>query len=247
MYNQFANVYDFFNEEADYDALFEAVHSRLLQHGVRDGIVAELTLRLAAAGYDMIGVDLSPEMLSVLREKAQDAADAGDAGSKRLLLLNQDLTQLDLYGTVQAAVCTFDTLNHIGPAARFAQAVQRAALFIEPGGVFVFDMNTPYKHAHVLGNHTFTLKALDGTCVWKNHYDNAQARTEISITVSDADGALFTEEFWEYSYTLAQVEDACAKAGLRIESVQDGETFGPLEAKSQRFFVTAVKLEGQNP
>lgn len=68
----------------------------------------ELTLRLAAAGYDMIGVDLSPEMLSVLREKAWET------GQEGLLLLCQDIAELDLYGTVRAAVSTFDTFNHIG-------------------------------------------------------------------------------------------------------------------------------------
>ena len=76
-YEAFAGVYDAFNEDADYDSLFRYVCGVLRAHGVEDGIVAdlgcgtgELTLRLAAAGYDMIGVDLSPEMLSVLREKA---------------------------------------------------------------------------------------------------------------------------------------------------------------------------------
>lgn len=246
MYNQFANVYDYFNGDADYDALFSAVHGALQAHGIADGIVAdlgcgtgELTLRLAAAGYDMIGVDLSPEMLSVLRDKAQQAADAGDAGAKRLLLLNQDLTALDLYGTVRAAVSTFDTLNHIGPYERFAAAVARAALFIEPGGLFLFDMNTPYKHRTVLADNTFTLEALDGRCVWRNAYCEADARTDISIEVSDAHGVLFDEQFCEYSYTRAQIGQACADAGLAVLDVCDGEHFSPLTDTSERFFITA--------
>ena len=99
-YEAFAGVYDAFNEDADYDALFRYVCGVLRAHGVEDGIVAdlgcgtgELTLRLAAAGYDMIGVDLSPEMLSVLREKAWET------GQEGLLLLCQDIAELDLYGT----------------------------------------------------------------------------------------------------------------------------------------------------
>ena len=144
-YEAFAGVYDAFNEDADYDALFRYVCGVLRAHGVEDGIVAdlgcgtgELTLRLAAAGYDMIGVDLSPEMLSVLREKAWET------GQEGLLLLCQDIAELDLYGTVRAAVSTFDTFNHIGPAEKFRRALCRAALFVEPGGLVLFDMNTPY-------------------------------------------------------------------------------------------------------
>ena len=77
----------------------------------------------------MIGVDLSPEMLSVLREKAWET------GQEGLLLLCQDIAELDLYGTVRAAVSTFDTFNHIGPAEKFRRALCRAALFVEPGGL----------------------------------------------------------------------------------------------------------------
>ena len=154
-YEAFAGVYDAFNEDADYDSLFRYVCGVLRAHGVEDGIVAdlgcgtgELTLRLAAAGYDMIGVDLSPEMLSVLREKAWET------GQEGLLLLCQDIAELDLYGTVRAAVSTFDTFNHIGPAEKFRRALCRAALFVEPGGLVLFDMNTPYKHARIVSGAT---------------------------------------------------------------------------------------------
>lgn len=143
-YGIFADFYDFFNEDADYDVLSEQVLAALREHGVSDGIVidlgcgtGELTLRLAQAGYDMIGVDASEEMLSVLQEKEFELGMSG------VLLLHQELQTLDLYGTVRAAVSTFDTFNHIGPVDEFERALCRASLFLEPGGVFVFDMNTP--------------------------------------------------------------------------------------------------------
>ena len=88
----------------------------------------DLTLALAKAGYDMIGIDLSEEMLCILREKVYEQ------GRQGILLLQQNLCALDLYGTVHAAVSTFDTLNHIGSYAQFERAVCRSALFIEPGG-----------------------------------------------------------------------------------------------------------------
>ena len=115
-YGAFADIYDAFNEDANYDALAEYILRQLRAHGIHSGIVADLgcgtgdlTLALAKAGYDMIGIDLSEEMLCILREKMYEQ------GRQGILLLQQNLCALDLYGTVHAAVSTFDTLNHIGP------------------------------------------------------------------------------------------------------------------------------------
>ena len=120
-YNEFAYFYDEFNGEADYDALYGYITDELKAHGITDGILADLgcgtgdlTLMLTQAGYDVIGIDRSEEMLSVLREKADELGLTG-----RLLLLKQDLLDLDLYGTIRAAVSTFDTFSHIGPQENF--------------------------------------------------------------------------------------------------------------------------------
>ena len=143
-YNEFAYFYDEFNEDADYQALFQAVKEQLHSHGIQDGIVVDLgcgtgdlTLMLSQAGYDMIGVDLSEEMLAVLREKAAELE------IPDLLLLNQNLLDLDLFGTIRSAVSTFDTFDHIGPLPMFETAIEKAAFFMEMDGVFLFAVNTP--------------------------------------------------------------------------------------------------------
>lgn len=132
-YNEFAYFYDEFNGEADYDALYGYITDELKAHGITDGILADLgcgtgdlTLMLTQAGYDVIGIDRSEEMLSVLREKADELGLTG-----RLLLLKQDLLDLDLYGTIRAAVSTFDTYSHIGPQENFEKAIRKAAYFME--------------------------------------------------------------------------------------------------------------------
>ena len=160
-YNEFAYFYDEFNGEADYDALYSHIHSQLEAHGIRDGILAdlgcgtgELTLMLTQAGYDMIGIDQSEEMLCVVRDKAEQLGLSGG-----LLLLRQDLLKLDLYGTIRAAVSTFDTFNHIPD---LDTAIANAGFFMEKGGVFLFDMNTPYKHQNVLGENEFTFEDISG-------------------------------------------------------------------------------------
>lgn len=243
-YNGFAWFYDEFNVKADYDALYQYVLGQLGGHDIRDGILADLgcgtgdlTLMLAQAGYDMIGVDQSEEMLAVLRQKADDLEIA-----QGLLLLHQDLLQLDLYGTIRAAVSTFDTFNHIGPAPRFFEAVARAGFFMEKGGVFLFDLNTPYKHREVLANRSLTLEAPDAVCRWQNRYDAAAGRVDISLDILDTEtGERWAEAFPEYSYSLDEARAALTGAGFALECVRDGEDFGPLRPDSQRMILTAIK------
>ncbi len=242
-YNEFAYFYDEFNDDANYEALFAAVKQRLQKYDIQDGIVVDLgcgtgdlTLMLAQAGYDMIGVDLSEEMLAVLREKATELEITD------LLLLNQNLLDLDLFGTIRAAVSTFDTFNHIGPLPRFEQAIAKAAFFMEKDGVFLFDVNTPYKHKEILANETFELESEDARCVWSNHLEPEQQRTAISIEMIYHDtGESFREEFFEYWYELEQIREICSRYGLRIEEVCDGEDFGVCRPDSQRWLITAVK------
>lgn len=243
-YNEFAYFYDELNEAADYDALYQYVVSELAAHGINDGLLAdlgcgtgELTLMLSQAGYDVIGIDRSEEMLSVLREKADELGMTG-----KVLLLQQDLLQLDLYGTIRAAVSTFDTYNHIGPRENFEKAIANAAFFMEKDGVFVFDLNTPYKHANVLGGQTFDLDAEDALCHWTNQYDDASGRVDIRIEIRDKEtGDTWKEEFSEYSYSLPDVEALLDKYGFTVARVADGEDFGPVRPDSQRWIITAVK------
>ena len=244
-YQEFAYFYDEFNGAADYDALFAYVTGELKAHGIQDGIVAdfgcgtgELTLMLAQAGYDMIGIDVSEEMLSVLRDKA----DALGLPLTNPMLLCQDLLQLDLYGTIRAAVSTFDTYNHIGPLENFEKAIAKAAFFMEKDGVFIFDLNTPYKHQKILAGETFDIEAEDAECHWTNHFDAATGRVDITIDIDYHEtGEHFHEQFYEYTYDRDPIRAALEKHGFVLEKVCDGESFGPLTEESERYFFCAVK------
>ena len=132
-YNEFAYFYDEFNGEADYDALYEQIQQELNAHDIREGILAdlgcgtgELTLMLTQAGYDMIGIDQSEEMLCVVRDKAEQLGLSG-----KLLLLQQDLLKLDLYGTIRGAVSTFDTFNHIPDLDTIRAALEKHGFVLE--------------------------------------------------------------------------------------------------------------------
>lgn len=242
-YNEFAYFYDEFNGEADYDALFEYINKALRLHGLEGGIVVDLgcgtgdlTLMLVQAGYDMIGIDQSEEMLAVLRDKADQLE-----VQERLLLLRQNILNLDLYGTVNAAISTFDTYNHIPPE-QFEAAVAKAGFFMEKGGVFVFDLNTPYKHRQVLANNQFSVETPDAACFWASHYDESAGRVDLDVHIRyEETDEEFDERFSEYTYPLDQVEATLRACGFELEDVRDGEDFGPLRDDSHRMILTAVK------
>lgn len=246
-YSEFAYWYDALNAEADYDRLSEWITQTLQKHAVFDGIVAdlgcgtgEISLRLHNAGYDMIAVDISYDMLSVFREKMLEN------NYNEILLLQQDLAELDLYGTIRAAISTFDTFNHM-PKDKLEQAFQKISLFMEPGGLFLFDTNTSYKHQSILANNCFVLEGEeDGVwCEWQNKFDTTTRQTQITITAYENEEVCFRESFVEYAYPFEFWEEILIKAGFVIINVIDGESFTPINDTSQRYLFTAQKIDLQ--
>ncbi|MDK2814021.1 MAG: hypothetical protein PWQ08_1276 [Clostridiales bacterium] len=238
-YHEFAYFYDELNGEADYDTLHQYIVSVFKEEGLPGNIVAdlgcgtgELTLRLAGSGYDMIAIDASADMLSVLQNKLMQQP------GPKVLLVCQDLTKLDLYGGLHGAVCTFDTLNHIGSFSEMQKVLGRVALFLEQGGIFIFDVNTPYKHTDILADETFVLEDDDAVCVWQNTHEPTKMRTKISIHITAGEEEI-EETFYEYYCTPEQLVQACTCAGLAVQSVLDGETFCAPTPETQRLiFVT---------
>lgn len=239
-YNDFAYWYDDLNQEADFDNLVQELHAQLLAAGIPSGIVADLgcgtgevCLRLARLGYEMIGIDLSPDMLSVLRDKMTE--------DDSVLLLCQDLSELDLYGTIAAAVSTYDTFNHL-PKEQLLAALGKIHLFMEPGGLLLFDANTPFKHREVLADNCFELTDEEGfVCEWRNEYNPTEESTTIHLIAAQDGEPVFEEWFTEYSYSREFWETALKQSGFEIVGCKDGETFGEVQRSSQRFLFAARK------
>lgn len=242
-YTEFAFFYDALTQDVDYAAWAEYLLAVFERHG---GVgrtwldlacgSGSLSLELARRGVEVIGVDASPEMLAIAGEKAaQDGRD--------ILFLCQDMRQLDLYGTVDGAVCLLDSLNHVLHTQDLREIFRRLGLFIAPGGLLVFDVNTPYKHENILGDAAFVFEQEDFMCVWRNTYmaPRHQTHMQLDFFVEQPDGQYvrYTDEVRERAYALSTWKALLAETGFTLEAVYGERCFNEPDATAQRWVFVA--------
>ena len=245
-YGVFSEFYDALTANVSYDTVSQVLSSLLTRYGKSRGLLLDLacgtgsvSVRLAKKGYEVIGVDLSPEMLSEAQNKAYSAG-------QNILFLCQDMTALDLYGTVDAAVCTLDGLCHLPDEESVQAALRKVSLFMNPGGVFLFDVNSVYKHRAVLGNNTFVYDTDDVYCVWQNTLlsDGVTVQMDLDFfePISDAgDYVRQSERFTERAYPRETLEAMLKKAGFTVLDVFDGYSEKPAHDTSERLLFAVRK------
>ncbi len=171
-YEKLAPFYDRLNTAVDYDLWSRYFVEQMKHHGIGAGELVldlgcgtgNLTLPLLQAGYDMIGVDISPEMLSAARDKCAD-------NGYFPLLLCQDMTEFELYGTVKAALCCLDSFNYLTEDGELEKTFRLLHNYVEPGGLLFFDVNTPRKFEEMYGQESYILEDEGVYCGWENDYD----------------------------------------------------------------------------
>lgn len=182
-YTVLAAFYDKLNADLDYGAIARFIQSVLQESSLPENAAlldlacgtGKLTNLFAAKGYDMISVDLSPEMLC----EAQNASMEADVHP---LYLCQDMRELDLYGTVDAAFCCLDSLNYLPEEDDLAKVFARLKHFIAPDGLFIFDVNTAYRFRTVYGNNTYVYDEENVYCVWQNFFDEEKSVCDFDLT-----------------------------------------------------------------
>ena len=240
-YSAFARVYDTFTDNVDYAKMARRFDSLIMNRAARRGILLDLacgtgtlSCEMAKLGYDVIGVDASPEMLSVASQKAM---------GQDIIFICQRMEQLDLYGTVDACVCSLDSLNHLDSLGALERVFERVSLFLSPGGVFVFDMNTPYKHEKVLAQNSFVYESPDTLLVWRNATEGLVTEVSLDFFFKQRDGRYLrqSESFFERAFELPQIKHALSKAGLSIPDIygEDGDT--PPDAFAERYIFVCGK------
>lgn len=244
-YGEFAYVYDALMQNADYDKRCDYLLRLFEKYGKRPTLMLDLacgtgafSIRFAKKGIEVIGADMSEDMLSVARETAA-------LNDTDVLFLCQKAEELDLFGTVDGAICCMDSVNHITDVSALEKAFAKVSLFLEPDSLFIFDINTPYKHREVLANNTFVLENEDVFCVWQNEFDENSAETTVSLDFFvEEDGVYsrFSEEFKEKSYSIEQITALLEKSGLEVVEIFDDLSEKPLSKKSERAIIISKKL-----
>lgn len=246
MYENFALLYDKLMLDVDYKKRTEYVLSLFCEYDRKPTLMLDLccgtgsfSTEFAEKGIDVIGVDVSNEMLMSAREKANDK-------SLDILYLCQDATELDLYGTVDGAVCLMDSLNHITDYENFCTAIKKVSLFLEKDRLFIFDVNTEYKAEKILSNNTFVSEENGVFLSWQNTYDEKTKTNEIFLDffTENNDGTYnrLSENITERAFTETEIENALKQAGLKLENRLDDMKKTPPTDKSQRVFYVARKL-----
>ncbi|MBO4347429.1 MAG: class I SAM-dependent methyltransferase [Lachnospiraceae bacterium] len=272
-YTEFSKWYDELMEDVPYDEWFDLVKEKLSENGIKDGLVCELgagtgnfTMRLAEAGYDMIGIDNSDEMLAEARTKKEEylkESENSPAGSDNkvsdIMYICQDMREFELYGTVNAIVSICDSINYILEDEEMIHIFKLVNNYLDPKGLFVFDFNTVHKYRDIIGDSTIADSNEEVSFIWSNYFDEETKINEYEVTFfvkaepgkdfagdenvkKDDDSDLykrFVEYHYQRGYTLEEIKDFLKEAGLVFIEAFDADGFGVANEDSERIFVIA--------
>ena len=261
-YTGFASVYDMFMDDIPYEDWCAYVCGLLHEHRITEGILLELgcgtgkfTELMARQGYDMIGVDNAEEMLSIAMErKAASGAD--------ILYLLQDMREFELYGTVAAVISICDSMNYITGEEDLLQVFRLVNNYLDPGGLFIFDLNTEYKYQEILADNVFAENRDQGSFIWENFYDEESRINEYDLTLfirEQKDGSepaaadeiqacgelyrRYEETHYQRAYRFEEVQTLLEQAGMKLIAVYDAFTREPAKADSERIYIIAQECE----
>lgn len=247
MYEQgFSEIYDKL-QDADYNGFVEFYKKVFKKFGLNPTLILDLacgtgniTRKLAKAGYDMTGVDLSVEMLNIAREKAEKEG-------LDILFLNQDMTDFELYGTVDAIISSLDGINYLTQNGDLEKVFNLCRNYLNPGGLMIFDINSSYKLKEIIGNNTFVCDEEDTYYVWQNEYIEEEnvCCFALDIFIKRENGAYerFSEFQEERAYSKEEICSAAEVAGFEVLGCYSGFDFEKTNDKTERLFFVIKNKE----
>lgn len=247
IYGLLAPFYDVFNGDINYSEWADFIESVIQREykAARPELLLDLgcgtgsmTLELAKRGYDMTGVDYSPEMLDVARERASELGFDG-----KILWLCQDMRKFELYGTVDVAVSCLDSVNHLtgrGDLNKFLSLVHN---YLIPDGLFIFDVNGKRKFESIYGEQTYCMEEGNAVCVWQNFYNPGSKICDFYITLFEecADGRYIRHDEMqrERMYTLRSLKRALSENSLEFIGAYSDFDFKPATDDDERIYIVA--------
>ncbi|MDE5748418.1 MAG: class I SAM-dependent methyltransferase [Acetatifactor sp.] len=265
-YSDFAEVYDELMDNVPYESWCENIAALIDRYGIsrpvgesrprgeersetenllaseRDLVLdlgcgtGTLTQLLHKKGYDMIGVDNSPEMLGIAMEKSAK-------GGGGILYLLQDMRELELYSTVGTVLSVCDSLNYLLEEKELLQVFRLVNNYLYPGGLFLFDFNTVYKYSQVIGDAVIAENREDCSFIWENYYHEQEEINEYDLTVFVQEEGehfrRFVENHLQRGYTPQTMCGLVEQAGMQVIRLLDADTLGEVTDQSQRVYVLA--------
>lgn len=243
-YSSLADHYDTLTGNVDYDdihgfykKIFEKLNHKpeiLLDLACGTG---SLSFLFEKDGIEVIGTDSSEDMLSIAMDKKYDL-------SSNVLFLNQKASELDLYGTVDTVICNLDAMNHFSPQ-DIDEVIRRVSLFLEPDGIFVFDVNSLYKFENMLNGNCYSYDENNVFCSWTSTFTDKKAKIHLDIfeKISDNTYNRSEQNIEEYYYSDAELTEKLIKYGLELVFNTADFTLSPPEEKSQRIHYIVRKRD----
>ena len=245
-YTSFARVYDMFMDNVPYEKWSRYIVEKLRANGIDSGYVVDLgcgtgklTTLLADAGYDMIGIDNSFDMLDMALEREDD----------RILYLMQDMREFELGEKVSAVVSACDSINYILEPEDLQAVFFCVSESLKEGGIFIFDINTPYKYEVLMADNTIAENRDEGSFIWDNYYDADEKINEYDLTLfikeqsEDEDDIYkkFEETHFQRCYEISELKELLEQSGLVFDAVYDAYTDDQVKCDSEKVTVIAHK------
>lgn len=242
MYQDFAYLYDALQQDVPYQEFADYYVKIMEKFSGEKGLCLDLgcgtgnmSMILDSMGFDVIGVDSSVDMLEVAREKAMEE-------ERNILFLNQDMTSFELYGTVATVVSTLDCVNYITDKEALLRVFKLVNNYLDPKGLFIFDINSEYKIEHILGNNTYVNDDEDIFYSWQNSYDKEKKICTFDLTFFEKDEDVYyryDETHYERAYSIEEIRSLLEEAGMEVVAVYDNLSFDSPCDKSERIFFVA--------
>ncbi len=241
-------MYDKLTLDIDYVKWADYVEKVIQKNKVKASMILELGcgtgsfgIEMAKRGYEMICLDLSSDMLDMASEKAAEAG-------ADILFLNQDMSSFELYGTVDVIVCLLDSFNYLIKPAQAQKMLKLVHNYLNPGGLFIFDVNTEYKFENVLSDNLFYEIGDDITYIWENEYDPKSKKARFDLTFFVIEGQLyrrFDETHYERAYNHGEITELINKSGLEFVAVYNHLTLKkPSETSERNFYICRKVIDG---
>ena len=223
-----------YGEDAqDEEALLESERNLVADIGCGTGVI---TRKLFDMGYDVFGIDYSPEMLSRAMDSDED---------RGIMYLNQDMRELDLYSTIGTAVSICDSINYLLEDEDLDDAFAGVSKFLYPGGIFIFDCNTSYKYRESIGESTIAEAGEDVSFIWENYYDEEENVNEYDLTlfIKREDGLYerAEETHLQRGIEVSDIERLAEKCGFEIVLIADSDTEEEVKEETERIYAVLRK------